>query len=58
MRALAKPPKESPVIQQPPTKEIIREKETVREVVKIHCRNCGVRFDEKIDRCPNCGASA
>jgi rubrerythrin len=58
LRALAKPAKESPVAQQPSTKEIIREKETVREIVKIRCRNCGTRFDETIDRCPHCDAPA
>jgi hypothetical protein len=58
LRALAKPVKESPVPQQPSIKEIIREKETVREIVKIHCRNCDTRFDEKLDRCPHCGAPA
>jgi hypothetical protein len=58
LRALAKPAKGSPVTQQPSTKEIIREKETVREIVKIRCRNCGTRFDETIDRCPHCDAPA
>jgi hypothetical protein len=33
--------------------EIIHEKEVI---VKIRCRYCGITFDEKLDRCPTCGA--
>jgi hypothetical protein len=50
-----RPEPASPVPQQP-IKEIIREKEIVREVVKIRCRHCGELFEERISRCPHCGA--
>ncbi len=39
-----------------PTREIIREKETIREIVKIPCRHCGEFVPQEKDRCPNCGA--
>lgn len=39
-------------------REVIREKEIVREIVKIRCRHCGTTFEERLDRCPNCGAPA
>ena len=57
LRVLAKKQEkpESPVNQQPSIKEIIREKEIVREIVKIRCRHCGELFEERINRCPNCG---
>jgi rubrerythrin len=41
---------------QPQTKEIYRERETIREVVKIRCRHCGRLHEEKLDTCPHCGA--
>ena len=28
-----------------------------REIVKIRCRHCGFLFEEKLNKCPNCGAS-
>ena len=37
-------------------KEIIREKEFVKEVVvKVRCPYCGFMYDETLDRCPHCG---
>jgi rubrerythrin len=41
---------------QPVTKEIYREREIIREIVKIRCRNCGTLFEERLNRCPHCGA--
>jgi predicted site-specific integrase-resolvase len=35
-----------------------REKEIVREIVKIRCRYCGKLYGERLDRCPHCGASS
>jgi rubrerythrin len=35
---------------------VYREKETIREIVKIRCRHCGTLFEEKMNRCPHCGA--
>lgn len=38
-------------------KEIIREKEIIKEViVKIRCNYCDHLYDETLDRCPYCGA--
>jgi uncharacterized membrane protein len=34
---------------------IIKEKEIIREIVKIRCPYCGELYDEKLDKCPNCG---
>ena len=41
---------------QPVTREIYKEREIIREIVKIRCRNCGTLFEEKLNRCPHCGA--
>lgn len=45
----------TPTQQQPVTREIIREKEIIREIVKVRCRNCGHLYDERDNKCPNCG---
>ena len=34
----------------------IKEKETVREIVKIRCSHCKTTFEESLGRCPHCGA--
>jgi len=31
-------------------------KEVVKEIVKIRCGHCGNLFDERANKCPNCGA--
>lgn len=37
------------------TQPVIREKEIIREIVKIRCPYCGNLYDEKLDKCPHCG---
>ena len=39
-------------------REVIKEKETIREIVKIRCRHCGELFEERKTRCPYCNAPA
>lgn len=39
-------------------REIIKEKETIRELVKIRCAHCRTLYEENLGRCPNCGAPA
>jgi len=34
---------------------VLREKEVIREIVKVRCRYCGQLFEERLDRCPHCG---
>jgi len=34
---------------------VIKERETIREIVKIRCQYCGNLYDEKDDKCPHCG---
>jgi DNA-directed RNA polymerase subunit RPC12/RpoP len=34
----------------------VKEKEIIREIVKIRCPYCGGLYDENMDKCPNCGA--
>jgi hypothetical protein len=34
----------------------VREREIIREIVKIKCPYCGQLYDQKEDKCPNCGA--
>jgi uncharacterized membrane protein len=33
----------------------VREREIIREVVKIRCSYCGNLYDESQDKCPYCG---
>ncbi len=40
----------------PENPQVVREKEIIREVVKIRCSYCGTLYDETLDKCPNCGA--
>lgn len=35
---------------------LVREKEIIREVIKIRCSYCGSLYDENLDKCPYCGA--
>jgi rubrerythrin len=34
---------------------VIKEREIIREVVKIRCQYCGNTYDETLDECPHCG---
>ena len=34
---------------------VVKEKEIIREIVKIRCPYCGNLYDEKFDKCPHCG---
>jgi hypothetical protein len=34
---------------------VVKEKEIIREIVKIRCQYCGNLYDEKLDKCPHCG---
>jgi len=34
---------------------VVKEREVIREIVKIRCRYCGQLYEEKLDRCPHCG---
>jgi len=47
-----------PVTPAPPqfAKEVYREREIVREIVKVRCQHCGDLFEERLNRCPYCGA--
>jgi hypothetical protein len=40
----------------PQNPQVIREKEIIREVIKIRCSYCGTLYDENLAKCPNCGA--
>jgi DNA-directed RNA polymerase subunit RPC12/RpoP len=31
-------------------------REVIRELVKIRCAHCGSLYDERENKCPNCGA--
>jgi hypothetical protein len=43
-------------VTQPAAQPVIREKEILREVVKIPCKYCQVLMDQTLTTCPNCGA--
>jgi len=37
------------------TPTIVKEREIIKEIVKIRCPYCNNLYDEKYDKCPNCG---
>ena len=47
-----------PTIPQQPSAQpqVIKEREIIKEVIKIKCPYCGALVDQGVDRCPNCGA--
>jgi DNA-directed RNA polymerase subunit RPC12/RpoP len=65
-RKAPQPPFQQPTPQQtyqqpqfqpaPQTTQIIREREITREIVKVRCQYCGSLYDERENRCPDCGA--
>jgi len=34
---------------------VVKEREIIREIVKIRCPYCNNLYDEKYDNCPHCG---
>jgi hypothetical protein len=40
----------------PGNQPAVIEKEIIREIVKIRCPYCNNLYDEKLDKCPHCGA--
>ena len=36
---------------------VVKEKEIIREIVKIRCPYCNNLYDEKYDKCPHCGGT-
>jgi len=34
---------------------VVKEREIIREIVKIRCQYCNNLYDEKYDKCPHCG---
>jgi hypothetical protein len=40
----------------PGNSSVVKEKEIIREIVKIRCSYCGNLYDETLDKCPHCGA--
>lgn len=36
--------------------QVSREREIIKEIVKIRCSYCGKLYDERLDKCPHCGA--
>jgi hypothetical protein len=39
-----------------PNQPEVREREIIREIVKIRCPYCGQLYNQIEDKCPNCGA--
>jgi len=37
---------------------VMKEREVIREIVKVRCRYCGQLYEERLDRCPRCGAQS
>jgi hypothetical protein len=36
---------------------VVKEREVIREIVKVRCRHCGNLYDERDNRCPHCGGT-
>ncbi len=36
--------------------QVIKEKEIIKEIVKVKCPYCGALIDQGADKCPHCGA--
>ncbi len=51
VRLLRKPKETQP----PEGASVIREREVIRQIVKIRCPYCNNLYDEKYDKCPHCG---
>jgi hypothetical protein len=41
----------------PPTKEVYREMQIVKEIVRVPCKFCGTYVDHTETKCPGCGGS-
>jgi len=46
-------PQETQLTEKPAT--VVKEREIIREIVKIRCPYCNNLYDEKYDKCPHCG---
>jgi len=57
--ALSKTPEQPKKIETGPAPTpqpvIIKEREVIREIVKVKCSHCGNLYDQTLDRCPHCG---
>ena len=49
---LLKRPAQTPTAESP---TIVKEREIIKEIVKIRCPYCNNLYDEKYDKCPHCG---
>jgi len=49
--------REMPQVKEEQIPVIVKEKEVIREIVKVRCHHCGTLYLETLDKCPNCGAS-
>lgn len=49
--------REKPPVEKEQTPAVVKEKEVVREIVKVRCRHCGTLCIETFDKCSHCGAS-
>ena len=34
---------------------VVKEREVIREIVKVRCGYCGQLYEERLDKCPHCG---
>jgi hypothetical protein len=41
----------------PDGQQPVREREIIREIVKVRCPYCGNLYDETEDKCPHCGGT-
>ena len=41
--------------EEPKDHVVVKEREIIREIVKIRCSYCGNLYDETLDKCPHCG---
>ena len=51
-------PAPTPTIREEKPPVLVREREVIREVVKIRCPYCKTLYEESLGRCPKCGSPA
>jgi len=53
LQIFRRPPSEAQSTEEGAT--VVKEREIIREIVKIRCPYCNNLYDEKYDKCPHCG---
>ncbi len=55
MTRFVRGPRSVPETRLPEVRPVIKEREVIRQIVKIRCPYCGNLYNETYDNCPHCG---